>query len=354
MMTKQIILLTLILNNSFILIAQTETSNWDVNLNDPFNQVNTPVSDGLELWLTRQNFTTKGYQAIYEFDYNFNNNQENLPQNLTLTNYFNLFATKRWSSMAGIRYKKYNLMSNKEMDNNFQHLFLWHSIQFIPNDKWNLGFAYEIYKAGNETNFNKQTGDRIFYYFSPIYAVSEKLSIIPVFFHDLRFKDNSEIDGSIIGGLQARWVLNNNFKLLIGAPMLFGTEWTINKKLKFATYLLYNFENTSFLQYNFSDKLSLAFHYSNATNFSHSYILETEFIEETNSFTHNKVNQRQHRFALELGIKKSNNSSVQLTIGYKKGDDIKLLNNDKELYSFAGTDYFFIGASFYFLDYKSK
>lgn len=338
----------LILIQSFLLAQENRNNFFIADSNNLFNEPQAPNSSGFAMWMMRQNFVVNAYQGI--INYQTGSNSENEPQNYSYITYLPIIQKGNFGTMMGFTYSRYGILTDdKNIDKNYQSLWIWNGSRYDINKNFSLITSMEYYKRGNSTTFNNQTGNQFIGLFGGIIALNDKFVFFPYLGYTYLGKE-TDSKNNIMPGIEIKWIPVKSLELLTGIPILFACEWQCSEKFNIAAYFYYDKKTNAFVRYRINDEISLSLVYWNDhKNLNNTFINGSFYRKDNKIYNFNNILQYQQSLSLELGIKTMNDIAIQFSGGYKKGGDIKLKYNENELTSFEGKGFFYAGMNIVFL-----
>ena len=349
-MKKTIILITFLLCFQNLLKAQDTINYWNVDTSNNFNQPHSPFENTLTMWMLRQNFTLKAYQANIGNTYP---NSEKTKEAISRT-YFDIYLPvinqNSFSAMLATSYSKFPILAENDGLNKtlVDACRLWIPLQYTHN-RWKVTLLYEYFQRGDSNSLYTNTGDahRTFLLASYNFNLKWQLSIMAVY---AETQMEGEKRKMIVPALQLRYNPNPNFVMTFGAPVIFACEWTVFDKIDIAFSQLMLDDTDAFIRYNINKKIGISLNYKSTKYSSSDIYFKSETISMSGqNVTFNNLTQPQTSLSLKLGIKTSNNIGLILSGGYNIGHTISLYNNNDLIDKTNGRNEYYIGLNVQYL-----
>jgi hypothetical protein len=338
---------------SDVVTAQEKGNYWTPDTTDPFNDVNVPFTDGLSMWIIRQKLTLKGYQAFIKTDAPAKEGVSSPQGNARIDLYLPLVINENFSSMVGGQHYTSRIITDvHEMDMGLIHDWLW-LVGSYEMDSWKfiLGAEYSI--NTNRNSYFSKRGDALMPYFVSGYAFSNTWQLIGLCgYRRISMVDEEQTTPLI--GVQLRYQPANTCKLVVGAPVLFGSDWAVNEKFHLGCKALFTgkFSVEAFVTFYPRENFYTGLHYDGTNNKSaNSYFYNETYLHGTEQIIYNNLTQFCHSLSLDFGFKLSEDVAFTLSGGYRLGDKVGLYNNTNHKLDIDGKDEFFISAAVQYLKY---
>ena len=346
-MNKKLFALGILLFFSiFYTYSQNKADYWKIDSLDRFNEATMPISDGLTMWITRQKLTINGIWVYMNTEVPTNTKN----YRMHLETFLPVYQSKHFSAGVGIKHNKSYSLANQNSDFNktFIHNWFFGAVQYNKN-AWRISLSAEYYFNGDKNSFYTQQGNRFMPLLLVGYAFNNRWQLIGFGGYNLIYNETDKIQTPIMGG-QLRYQPNSNFKVIVGAPVIFATEFTIAKKIDFFYRFFMTKESQAYIRYTINERFSLSINYNNnyfRTN--EAYFIKETIMNDNEQFTYNLSKQLQHPIRLEFAIKTNNNFAFILTGGYNIGGDIILQNDKIEVSEIKGGREYFMGLQLNYL-----
>ncbi len=339
----------MLFNSSFA--QNKKVDHWEFDTSDYFNEPHCPVTDGLTMWLLRQNLTLNATQTLLKTEVPLGNNSNYSKSRIHFESYIPFIKHKSFSSMIGVNYHKASILSedNNDFNKSLNYMWAWIILRYRLNN-WLFNVSNEIYARGDNNSFYKKTGNEIFPIATVAYAFNNKWQIIIMTAYNLKFMEEGKKEMPMLG-IQGKYIASNRFKIVFGAPVLCAFDWNFlpDFDLSFKQLLLDRTE--AYLRYNITNKIGISLHYNKYDHRSKDTYFANEIpIINNNEVIYNNLSQMQHSISLELGVKTFKNIGAFFTGGYNLGKNISLYNNETFLQKTNGKHEFFIGLHLQYLN----
>jgi hypothetical protein len=339
-----------------VLLAQEKEDYWKVDKNDPFNDVGVLLTDGLSMWIIRQKISLKGYEVLIKADAPANDGMTSPQGNTHIELYLPLIYNENFSSMVGVLHGTSRILTDvRNMDMGLIHDWYWLSGCY-QIDNWKFLLNAEYYMNTNRNSLFSKPGDAFMPYLVSGYAFSDSWQLIGLCGYQRTSMVDKEKTTPVIGA-QLRYQPTHTFKLIIGAPVLLGTEWAVSQHFQVGCQAKFTgkFSGEAFVTFYPNEKYYIGLHYYGNYNESESSYFNNETYQNgTEQVTYNNLTQIYHSLSLDLGFKVSGEMALILSSGYRLGDKIGLFNNTNHKLDIDGKNEIFISATVQYLNYFDK
>jgi hypothetical protein len=334
-------------------LAQQEENFWTVDTNDPFNDINAPFMDGLSMWIVRQKLTLRGYQAFIGADAPTKDGAASPQGNTRIDLYLPLASNRTFSSMIGVQHYTSRILTDVQgMDIGLIHDWFWLVGSYEINN-WKFLLSAEYFRNTNKNSLFSKKGDALMPLFTTGYAFSNSWQLMSL----AGFRKTSMVDKektTPVFGMQARYQPTHAFKIILGAPVLLGSEWAVNQKLYLGCKALFTgaFSAEAFVRYSLNEHCSAGFHYAASNNeLADSYFGNEIYHNGTEQIVYNNLTQICQTLSLDFGTKVSKEIALVLSGGYRSAGKAGLYYNEDRKFDIAGKDEYFVGIAVQYLSY---
>ncbi len=336
--------------------AQEKASHWTVDNADPLNDVNVPFIDGLSMWIIRQKLTLKGYQAFIKADAPIEGGLSSPQSNTRVDLFLPLVIEKNFSSMAGVQHYTSRILTDIQgMDMPLIHDWLW-VVGSYETANWKLILGAEYFVNTNRNSYLSKRGDALMPYLASGYAFSDSWQLIGLCGYRKTTMGDEQQTTPVIG-IQLRYQPTKAFTLVVGAPVLLGTEWAVSDKLRTGCKALFTgtFSAEAFVAFYPNGKFYTGIHYDGTNNrSSNSYFYNETYRFGTEQIIYNNLAQFSHSLSLDFGFKLSEEIALILSGGYRMGDKVSLYSNTDHKLDIDGKDEVFVSVGVQYLKYFDR
>lgn len=323
-----------------------------IDTSDPFLDQNCPLFGAKPLWLLRQKLTLDYSETVLESTFITNNGDNPDINNFRMETYFPYFSIGNLKLMFGLRYFYSKLLIDEKYnyEKDLEHIFMWTVMKVDITNRVEFYLTLDSLFQGDSNNKFDTLGNHYYSFGSFVINIFEHSRIMLAGGVDYKQMYN-EYTLKPIAGVQYIWQPTENFKSIIGLPVLTCFEWSPLYWLQIAGEIDYTFTHGAFIRWRLNNKNSLSIVYSAKDNKS-----EVSYFENTNSlnldsldqsFDFNSLHQLQYNIGLEYGVNIFEETAIIFKLGYLFSSDIDVLYNGNSVSNIEGRNGFSFGIIFH-------
>jgi hypothetical protein len=326
---------------------------WALNLSDPFLDPTCPLMDPLTLYVLRQKLTLRGYQTILEAQVGNDTLNTDRLRKARIETYIPVIDTDSFQYMLGTKYKQVDIVAQDQeiFGKTVQVLWLFNAAKYVINERSNVVLIFENYERGIEKSFGQDPGNQSWGYGLYNYAFSRQWQLILIAGYEVDMMAGENKPTPQFAP-ELRWEPNEQFKLVVGAPVICAFEWSMTPELGIAARYDLDQDIGAFLRYKINEKFSLSLIYDRADNETQkTYFDRQDYLvpESREVIPYTNLTQMIDQISLDLGIRTSKEVGLNIAFGYAFGENITLRNNLDKTGSTPGRNELFLHLQLQFL-----